>query len=59
MEILEKISNIFKNKLNSKLIYSKKYLKAEKSKYKRRLSIFTCTSNIDLFYLWKSSKVLS
>ena len=30
MEILEKRSNIIKNKLKSKLICSKKYLKAEK-----------------------------
>ena len=30
MEILEKVSNIIKNKFNSDLIYSKKYLKAEK-----------------------------
>ena len=35
MEILEKVSNIVKNKFNSELIYSKKYLKAEKkSKHK-------------------------
>ena len=30
MKILEKGSNIIKNKFNSKLIYNKKYLKAEK-----------------------------
>ena len=28
-------------------IYSKKYLKAEKNKHKRRVSLFICTSNID------------
>ena len=30
MEILEKVNNIIKNKFNSELTYSKKYLKAEK-----------------------------
>ena len=30
MEIIEKVRNIIKNKFNSQLIYSKKYLKAEK-----------------------------
>ena len=30
MEIFEKVSNIIKNKFNSELTYSKKYLKAEK-----------------------------
>ena len=30
MEILEKVSNIIKNKFNSELISSKKYIKAEK-----------------------------
>ena len=30
MEILKKVSNIIKNKFNSELIYSRKYLKAEK-----------------------------
>ena len=30
MEILEKVNNIFKSKCDSELIYSKKYLKAEK-----------------------------
>ena len=28
MEMLEKVSNIIKNKFNSELIYSKKYVKA-------------------------------
>ena len=32
MKILEKVRNIIKNKFNSKLIYSEKYLKAEKKK---------------------------
>ena len=31
MEILEKVSYIIKNKFNNKLIYSKKYLIAEKN----------------------------
>ena len=40
-KILEKVRNIIKSKFNSKLIYSKKYLKAEKKKKrKRRLSMF-------------------
>ena len=30
MEILEKVNNIIKSKCDSELIYSKKYLKAEK-----------------------------
>ena len=30
MKILEKVRNIIRNKFNSKLIYSEKYLKAEK-----------------------------
>ena len=34
MEILEKVSNIIKNKFNSELIYSKKYPKAEKQTQK-------------------------
>ena len=47
MEFLEKVCNIIKGNCNSELIYSKKYLKAEKTtKYKRRLSIFICTNNI-------------
>ena len=49
MEILEKVSNISKNKFNSELIYSKKYLKAENNKHKRRLSMFICANNIDGF----------
>ena len=48
MEILEKVSNIIKNRFNSELIYRKKYLKAEKeNKHKRKLSMFICTNNID------------
>ena len=47
MKILDKVSNIIKKKFNSELIYSKKYLKAEKNKHKRRLSMFICTNNID------------
>ena len=34
MEILEKVSNIIKNEFNSKLIYTKRYLKAEKKNTK-------------------------
>ena len=34
MEILEKDRNIIKNKFNSELIYSKKYLKVEKKQQK-------------------------
>ena len=34
MEVSEKVSNIIKNKFNSELIYSKKYLKAEKNNTK-------------------------
>ena len=47
MKVPEKVWNIIKNKFNSKLTYSKKYLKAEKNKRKRRLSMFICISNID------------
>ena len=47
MDILEQVRNIIKNKFNNELIYSKKYLKAEKSKHKRRFSMFICTGNID------------
>ena len=32
MEILEKVSNIIKNKFNNELTYSKKYFKVEKNK---------------------------
>ena len=39
MKNLEKVRYIIKNKFNSKLIYSKKYLKAEKNKCKGRLSV--------------------
>ena len=47
MEILEKASNVIENKFNTELIYNKKYLKAEKKKQKRRLSMYRCTNNID------------
>ena len=42
MKILEKVRNIIKNKFNSKLIYSEKYLKAEKKKktQKEALSVY-------------------
>ena len=36
MEILEKASNTIKNKFNSELIYSKKYLKAEKKTHTQK-----------------------
>ena len=46
--ILDKVSNIIKNKFNRKLIYSKKYLKVEKkSKHKKSFLMFICTNNID------------
>ena len=52
MEYLENVCNTIKGKCNSELIYSKKYLKAEKTtKHKRRLSIFICTNNIYSFNL--------
>ena len=35
MEFLERVSNIIKKKINSELIYSKKYLKPEKVSHKR------------------------
>ena len=35
MEILEKFTNICKNKFNGELIYSKGYLKAQKNKIKK------------------------
>ena len=48
MEILEKVRNIVKNNFDTELIYSKNNLKAEKKgKYKTRLPMFLCTSNID------------
>ena len=46
MEVLEKVRNVIENKFNSKLIYRKKYLKAEKNKHRMRLPMFLCTSNI-------------
>ena len=45
MEILEKVSYIIKNKFNNKLIYSKKYLIAEKNAQNE--TMFSCTSNIE------------
>ena len=35
MELLEKVRDIIKKKINSELIYSKKYLKYEKNKQTR------------------------
>ena len=40
MEILEKVSNIIKNKFNSDLIYSKKYLKAEKKTQNEAFNVY-------------------
>ena len=41
MEILEKVSNIIKNKFNSELIYNKKYLKPKQnSTQKRPFNVF-------------------
>ena len=52
MEILEKVRHIVKNNFDTELIYSKNNLKAEKKgKYKTRLPMFLCTSNIDWFSL--------
>ena len=42
MEILEKVNNIIKNKFNSKLMYSKKYLKAEKEIKINTKGVFQC-----------------
>ena len=47
MEILEKNRNIIKNKFNSELIYSGKYLKSEKKQTQSEVSMFICISNID------------
>ena len=47
MKILEKVSNIIKSNFNSELIYSTKYLKAEKNEDRQMLSMFICTNNID------------
>ena len=48
MGILEIVSNIIKNKFNAELIYSEKYLKAEKTHTnKMRLSIFIWINNIN------------
>ena len=40
MEILKKIRNIIKNKFNKELIYSKKYLKAEKKTQKESFNVY-------------------
>ena len=40
MEILEKVSNIIKNKFHSELIYSKKYLKAERKTQIEAFSVY-------------------
>ena len=49
MDILEKVSNVIKNKYNSELICSKKYLKAKKRQYthKSSLLMYICANNID------------
>ena len=40
MEILKNVRNITKNKFNSELIYSKKYLKAEKKTQKEPFNVY-------------------
>ena len=45
MTSLKKVSNIIK-KINSELIYNKKYLKAEKRFKTKKLSMFLYASNI-------------
>ena len=40
MEVSEKVSNIIKNKFNSELIYSKKYLKAKKTIQKEVVNVY-------------------
>ena len=51
MEILEKVRNIIKNKFNSELIYSGKYLKSEKNKHKVRFQcLYASVILIDSIY---------
>ena len=45
MKIWEKVNNIIK-KVNSEVIYNKKYLKAKKVYRKRKLLIFLYASNV-------------
>ena len=61
MDILEKVSNVIKNKYNSELICSKKYLKAKKRQHthKSSLLMYICANNIDWFNLSKRWKLLS
>ena len=40
LKILEKARNIIKNKFNSEIIYSKKYLKAEKKTQKEAFNVY-------------------
>ena len=49
MDILEKVSNVIKNKYNSELICSKKYLKAKKRQHthKSSLLMYICANDID------------
>ena len=48
MNIQEKVSKEKLKKFNSKVIYHKKYLKAEKKiQHKGKLSMFLYTTNID------------
>ena len=52
MNLREKVSKEKLKKFNSKVIYHKKYLKAEKKiQHKGRLSMFLYTTNIDWFSL--------
>ena len=39
MKFGKKVRIIIKKKINSKLVYNKKYLKAEKNQHKRKLSM--------------------
>ena len=47
MEILEKISNIFKKHLMVNLYIERNILKMTKNRHKKRLSVSICTNNID------------
>ena len=54
MSVWEKVGNIIIKKINSELIYNKKYLKAGKRfNTKESFQMFLYTSNIVRFNLWK------
>ena len=42
-ETLEKVSNIMKNNFHSKLIYNKKYVKAEEKSYDKKIITKECS----------------